>query len=85
MLSGLPTGYLLLVARWRPQISHVSRITRNVCENPSFEKIRTIPINLIQLHYFDDVINAFILIDLKIRRMNCDYCFKMKKKQLRYV
>ena len=23
VLSGLPTGYLLLVARWRPQISHV--------------------------------------------------------------
>ena len=49
-------------------------------ENSSIEKIRTIPINLIQLHYFDDVINAFNLIDLKIRRMNCDYCFKMKKK-----
>ena len=49
-------------------------------ENSSIEKIRTNPINLIQLHYFDDVINAFNLIDLKIRRMNCDYCFKMKKK-----
>ena len=48
-------------------------------ENSSIEKIRTIPINLIQLNYFDDVINAFNLIDLKIRRMNCDYCFKMKK------
>ena len=23
VLSGLPTGYLLLVARWRPQISYV--------------------------------------------------------------
>ena len=23
VLSGLQTGYLLLVARWRPQISHV--------------------------------------------------------------
>ena len=23
VLSGLPTGYLLLVAHWRPQISHV--------------------------------------------------------------
>ena len=51
-----------------------------MCENSSFKKIRTIPINLIQLHYFDDVINAFNLIGLKIRRMNCDYCFKMKKK-----
>ena len=56
-----------------------------MCENSSFKKIRTIPINLIQLHYFEDVINAFNLIDLKIRRMNCDYCFKTKKKQLRYV
>ena len=45
----------------------VQRITQNVCENSSFEKIRTIPINLIQLHYFDDVINEFNLIDLKIR------------------
>ena len=45
----------------------VLRITQNVCENSSFEKIRTIPINLIQLHYFDDVINEFNLIDLKIR------------------
>ena len=53
-----------------------------MCENPSFEKIRTIPINLIQLHYFDDVINAFHLIDLKKGQMNCDYCFKMKKKTI---
>ena len=45
----------------------VPRITQNVCENSSFEKIRTIPINLIQLHYFDDVINEFNLIDLEIR------------------
>ena len=67
MLSGPPTGYLLLVAHWRPQISHVSTIAGNVRENPSFEKIRTIPINLIQLHYFDDVINEFNLIDLEIR------------------
>ena len=67
VLSGLLTGYLLLVAHWRPQISHVSRITGNVRENSSFEKIRTIPINLIQLHYFDDVINEINLIDLKIR------------------
>ena len=67
MLSGLPTGYLLLVARWRPQVSHVRIITRNVCENSTFEKIITIPINLIQLHYFDDVINEFNLIDLEIR------------------
>ena len=67
MLSGLPTGYLLLVAHCRPQISHVLRITRNVCETSGFEKIRTIPINLIQLHYFDDVINEFNLIDSKIR------------------
>ena len=50
-----------------------------MCDNSSFKKIRTIPINLIQLHYFDDVINAFNLIDLKIRRMNCDFCFKTKK------
>ena len=64
VLSGLPTGYLLLVARWGPQISHVSIITGNVRENSSFEKIRTIPINLIELHYFDDVINEFHLIDL---------------------
>ena len=54
VLSGLPTGYLLLVARWRPQVSHVWTMARNVCENLSFEKISTIPINLIQLHYFDD-------------------------------
>ena len=67
VLSGLPTGYLLLVARLRLQISHVSRITRNVCENSSFEKIRTIPINLSQLHYFADFINEFNLIDLEIR------------------
>ena len=44
-----------------------------MCENYSFEKIRTIPINLIQLHYFDDVINEFNLIDFEIRRMNCDF------------
>ena len=67
VLSGLPRGCLLLVARWRLQISHVSRITRNVCENSSFEKIRTIPINLIKVHYFADVINEFNLIDLEIR------------------
>ena len=67
LLSGLPTGYLFMVARWRLQISHVSRITRNVCENFNFEKIRTIPINLIQLHYFDDVINEFNFIDLEVR------------------
>ena len=47
--------------------------TGNECENPSFKKIRTIPINLIQLHYFDDVINEFNLIDLEIRLMNCDF------------
>ena len=61
VLSGLPTGYLL------HQISHVSIITRNVCESSSFEKMTTIKINLIQLHYFDDVINEFNLIDLEIR------------------
>ena len=66
VLSGPSTGYLLLVAHWRPQISHVSIITGNVWENSSFEKIRTIPINLIQLHYFDDVINEFNLTDLKL-------------------
>ena len=43
------------------------RKTRNACGNSSFEKIRTIPINLIQLHYFDDFINEFNLIDLEIR------------------
>ena len=42
-------------------------MTSDVCENSSFEKIRTIPINLIQLHYFDDVVNEFNLIDLAIR------------------
>ena len=67
MLGGLLTGYLLLVAHWRPQISHVSTIAGNVHENPNFEKIRTIPINLIQLYYFDDVSNEFNLIDLKVR------------------
>ena len=67
MLSGLPTGYPLLVVRWRPQISHVQITTGNVSENSGLEKIRTIPINLVQLHYFDDVINEFNLIDLKIR------------------
>ena len=41
----------------------VSRIKGNLCENSSFEKIRTIPINLIQLHYFADVMNEFGLID----------------------
>ena len=45
----------------------VQRITQNVCENSGFEKTRTISINLIQLHYFDDVINEFNLIDLEIR------------------
>ena len=44
-----------------------------MCKNSSFEKVRTIPINLIQLHYFDDVINEFNLIDLEIRLMNCDF------------
>ena len=39
--------------------------TQNVCENSSFKKMRTIPINLIQLHYFDDVNNEFNLIDLE--------------------
>ena len=67
MLSGVPTGYLLLVAHWRPQISDVSTIAGNVHENFSFEKIRTIAINLIQLYYFDDVSNEFNLIDLKVR------------------
>ena len=43
-----------------------------MCENSSFKKIRTILINLIQLHYFDNVINGFHLIDLEIRWMNCD-------------
>ena len=38
-----------------------------MCENSSFEKIRTILINFIQLHYFDDVNNEFNLIDSKIR------------------
>ena len=59
-------GHLLMVAHWRPQISQVSIITGNVHENSSFEKIRTIPINLIQLYYFD-VINEFNLLDLKVR------------------
>ena len=59
-------GCLLLVDRWRPQISHVRRINRNVCENSSFQKMTTIPINLIQLHFFDDVINEFNLTDLEI-------------------
>ena len=45
----------------------VRRIIRNVCENPSFEKVRIIPINLIQLHYFNDVINEFNLTDLEKR------------------
>ena len=56
-----------------------------MCENSTFENILTIPINLIQLHYFDDVINEFNLIDLKIRCMNCDSCFKRKQKRPRYV
>ena len=63
VLSGLPTGYLIFVTRSRLQVSHVSRITGNVCENSSFEKITTIPIILIQLHYFADVMNEFELID----------------------
>ena len=42
-------------------------------KNSSFEKIRTIPISLIQLYYFDDVINELNLIDLEIRCMNCDF------------
>ena len=37
-----------------------------MCENSGLEKIRSITINLIQLHYFDDVINEFNSIDLKI-------------------
>ena len=48
-------------------------MTPDVCENSSFEKIRTIPINLIQLHYFDDVVNEFNMIDLAIRWMSCDF------------
>ena len=36
-------------------------------ENSSFEKIRTIPNNLIQLHYFHDANNEFNSIDLGIR------------------
>ena len=35
-----------------------------MCENFSFKKIRTILINLIQLHHFYDVINEFNLTDL---------------------
>ena len=50
-----------------------------MCENSGFKKIRTIPINLIQLHYSDDVINQFNLIDLEIRKMNCVSCFKKEK------
>ena len=46
-----------------------------MCENPSFEKIRTIPINLIQLHSFDDVINEFNLTDIEIRLMNSDFIY----------
>ena len=38
-----------------------------MCENSSFQKMITIPINLIQLHYFDDVINEFNFTDLEIR------------------
>ena len=37
-----------------------------MCENSSFEKMTTIPIDLIELDYFD-VINDFNLIDLEIR------------------
>ena len=40
-----------------------------MCGNSSFEKIRTILINLIQLHYFDDVINEFM--NLKQETINC--------------
>ena len=65
VLSGLSMGYLLLAGRWRPQTSHVRRITLNVCENSSFQKMTTIAINLIQLHYFDDVINEFNLTGLE--------------------
>ena len=64
---GSQTGYLLLLAHWRPQISHVAIIAGNVSENSGFEKIGSIPINLIELHYFDDVINEFNMIDLEIR------------------
>ena len=73
VLSGLPTGYLLLVARWRLLILYVSRITGNLCENSSFEKIRTFTINFIQLQYFADVMNEFELIDWEVSQMNCDF------------
>ena len=42
-----------------------------------------IPMNLIQLHYFDDVINEFNLIDLEIRWMNCDFS-DLKKETINY-
>ena len=44
-----------------------------MCESSSFQKMTTIPINLIQLHSFGDVINEFNLTDLEIRLMNCDF------------
>ena len=42
-------------------------MTEDARENSSFQKIRTISIILITLHYFDDVINEFNLTDLEIR------------------
>ena len=43
------------------------RKNTNVRENSSFDKMTTIPIILIELNYFEDVINEFNLIDLEIR------------------
>ena len=58
MLNGLPTVASLLEASCSKN--------NTKCENPSFEKIRTISVNWIQLHYFDDVINELNLIDLEM-------------------
>ena len=46
-----------------------TRLRKNTkcVENSSFEKMTTIPINFIELNYFEDVINEFNLIDLEIR------------------
>ena len=44
-------------------------------ENSSFEKIRTISIILISLHYFEDVFNEFNLIDLEISCLNCVFSY----------
>ena len=69
VLSGLPIVGSPLQASDKSCLKN----NRKCMKILSFEKISSIPINLIQLHYFADVINEFKLIDWEVRWMNCDF------------